>query len=440
MKTFTEAEWVAVHPDYKRYIEGVPFFYTYEKGIGTVWVPVWFSDLQGTQDFKDAVLAEVVAVHGKVELWLRSFTGSEGNVKNVQHIGFQVRDFGHPALSGPCEKDVKAPLEGGVLATTQGESVIFPASRTGLKDAIVRMKREIERRGGPHAGAVGPRKKRMRPIEEADESLVTELVLYIENDSELYRQQTQPWILNLARKRYKGRYDEKPAVKALLYLVDAGFKKYRKEFATPDFKAGRATKEAAARELLEYYQEEINQKVRELAEKTRTPKAKPVKGPKPVSVKNPDKAMPEIPPPSQAQDLAKLKAKDREMKESSRGLLESMDLGHLVKNPAEYREHEKRLAAEIQKGVFPINAKTSDGKLVKILYATPWAGKPGEVSRVLVLYWPGKEEYSTHEERARGGYYSGHYFTSLSSALGDFEERIGIRPPEPVFRTKGLPG
>jgi hypothetical protein len=84
---------------------------------------------------------------------------------------------------------------------------------------------------------------------------------------------------------------------------------------------------------------------------------------------------------------------------------------------------------------------TSDGRKVLVIYAGPWSWRAKSESRVAVLYWPVKDEYSTHEQSMGDmAFYSGHYFTSLSSALEDFEERTGIRPPEEVFRTKGLPG
>jgi predicted transcriptional regulator len=105
---------------------------------------------------------------------------------------------------------------------------------------------------------------------EADEYLAGELAVYTENDGDLYRQQYQPQVLNLARKRYKGIYDEKLAIKLVVYLIESGLKKYRKEFGFTS-PVNRATKELAASEVLLGMQDEINQKVREIAEKTRKP-------------------------------------------------------------------------------------------------------------------------------------------------------------------------
>lgn len=62
-----------------------------------------------------------------------------------------------------------------------------------------------------------------------------ELQLFIENDGELYRQQYQPILKNLANKKAKGIYNHEKAVKLFMYLVDNGARKYNKEFDTGRF-------------------------------------------------------------------------------------------------------------------------------------------------------------------------------------------------------------
>jgi hypothetical protein len=59
---------------------------------------------------------------------------------------------------------------------------------------------------------------------------VRELGLYIENDGELYRRQTEPIEKNLLLKAKRGKYDPKKAPKLWGYLVESGAKKYAKEF------------------------------------------------------------------------------------------------------------------------------------------------------------------------------------------------------------------
>ena len=70
---------------------------------------------------------------------------------------------------------------------------------------------------------------RNRLIEALDRHAVTELKLYIENDSDLYRQ-TVSIVKNIQRKMKSGKYDHTRAPKLWMYLVDAGAKKYVKEF------------------------------------------------------------------------------------------------------------------------------------------------------------------------------------------------------------------
>lgn len=57
-----------------------------------------------------------------------------------------------------------------------------------------------------------------------------ELALFIENDADLYRQQTLPIITNLQKKFTKGTYDHAKAVKLWKYLADNGAKKYTFDF------------------------------------------------------------------------------------------------------------------------------------------------------------------------------------------------------------------
>ena len=57
-----------------------------------------------------------------------------------------------------------------------------------------------------------------------------ELKLYIDNDGDLYRQQTTSILRNLATKKARGVYDHALAAKLFGYLVESGAKKYTKEF------------------------------------------------------------------------------------------------------------------------------------------------------------------------------------------------------------------
>jgi hypothetical protein len=61
----------------------------------------------------------------------------------------------------------------------------------------------------------------------------TELKIFINNDADLYRAQTTSILKNLATKKARGVYQHDLAVKLFMYLVDAGAKKYAKEFGGP---------------------------------------------------------------------------------------------------------------------------------------------------------------------------------------------------------------
>ena len=59
---------------------------------------------------------------------------------------------------------------------------------------------------------------------------MTELKLYIDNDSSLYRQRYMPILKNLSKKKKKGRYRKTLAQKAFMYLIDDGAKRYVRSY------------------------------------------------------------------------------------------------------------------------------------------------------------------------------------------------------------------
>lgn len=60
-----------------------------------------------------------------------------------------------------------------------------------------------------------------------------ELVLFINNEGDLYRQQHLPIIKNLMMKHAQGKYDRTLAIKLFMYLVDNGAKKYQAQHGSP---------------------------------------------------------------------------------------------------------------------------------------------------------------------------------------------------------------
>lgn len=92
--------------------------------------------------------------------------------------------------------------------------------------------------------------------EPVDQIAANELTLYIINDSQLYRGSIMPVVRNLARKKAKGIYDKDLAIKAFEYVAKAGADKYRKNFGDIFYPA---TRNAVAKELLNEYEQYINE-------------------------------------------------------------------------------------------------------------------------------------------------------------------------------------
>jgi len=93
--------------------------------------------------------------------------------------------------------------------------------------------------------------------EPANETEARELQLTAENDADLYRQRLVPIYKNLSRKKAKGIYDHKKAVKLMRYAVDEENSKYKKQYgvsfnpATRDKVAESMTRQFEAEHRLE---------------------------------------------------------------------------------------------------------------------------------------------------------------------------------------------
>ncbi len=102
---------------------------------------------------------------------------------------------------------------------------------------------------------VGAGRRHTQPV---DQQSLDELDLFAENTSELYPQK-QAIIANLMKKKAKGVWDPEKAAKLWGYWVDAGAKRYAKEFGPGGternrFVFSRATKDALAAELAKRYE------------------------------------------------------------------------------------------------------------------------------------------------------------------------------------------
>jgi len=101
-------------------------------------------------------------------------------------------------------------------------------------------------------------KARNKLAEAYDTHAANDLRMYIDNDRQLYRQQTTSIIKNVQRKLKSGKYDHTKAPKLWSYLVDNGVKKYIKEFGgnAKDL-FPKDVRQSVAIELADYYKAEI---------------------------------------------------------------------------------------------------------------------------------------------------------------------------------------
>lgn len=110
-------------------------------------------------------------------------------------------------------------------------------------------------------GAMAPTMEAGKPT-MADPHAAEELMLYLENDFELWEGNQKKSIeKNLAQKMKKGRYDSALAPKIWMYLVEAAAKKYIKDHGTPgdriDSVFNKATRMQVADRLAKQFEGEI---------------------------------------------------------------------------------------------------------------------------------------------------------------------------------------
>ena len=97
--------------------------------------------------------------------------------------------------------------------------------------------------------------------EVANPSIVLEIENFISNDVKLYNGMTKSILNNLKRKKTKGNFDEKLAIKAFTHLAKAGIKKYEKDFDSLNIPKGsiKKTEEAIAKRLYDRHKEDLNE-------------------------------------------------------------------------------------------------------------------------------------------------------------------------------------
>jgi len=98
---------------------------------------------------------------------------------------------------------------------------------------------------------------RLEKSSSDDDWLVNELELFITNEYSLYRM-IQAVIKNQAKHYQRGRWNEAGAIKGFMNVVDAGIKEYRRQGLDLPTRISRQVKEEVAKNLFEYYEEDIN--------------------------------------------------------------------------------------------------------------------------------------------------------------------------------------
>jgi len=97
--------------------------------------------------------------------------------------------------------------------------------------------------------------------DEVDRYAADELVLFADNDGDIYQQSTTPTRKNLMKKRARGEYKHHQAVKAWAHVVEAAAKKYAKEHGdgSPWFRMfSPATREVAAQDMADRFKHAAN--------------------------------------------------------------------------------------------------------------------------------------------------------------------------------------
>ena len=100
-------------------------------------------------------------------------------------------------------------------------------------------------------------------MNDYDPHAAQELLLWIKNDGDLYRQRYSPINKNLTIKKAQGKYDHDKAAKLFGYLVEAGAKRYDEEVNGAKKYHGRIppyftkkVREAVAQELRDEFEDE----------------------------------------------------------------------------------------------------------------------------------------------------------------------------------------
>lgn len=157
---------------------------------------------------------------------------------------------------------VKVDFKKGVVHIKKQYGEEFPSFRVEGGTVYFRDHQMTFGSGGAafHNPASGKMSEQDKMAGPADEAAARELILFIENDGDLYRQQGLPIIKNLVAKVDRGIYDRQKAVKLYMYLMESGSRSYAKQFSTgeADWKNifNKATRELAAKNFVAHFESE----------------------------------------------------------------------------------------------------------------------------------------------------------------------------------------
>jgi len=159
------------------------------------------------------------AVYDMVDAGLMEYSG---------HGQYKTTDAGRKALEAGTytKKKVEKSMSGiealGEFAKARNVTPVGGKTESGLTVKMVNGKRVYEKEGE------GKPKKSAQPLTDDEKDAADELMLFLENDSDIYRQR-EAFEANVVKKMAAGKYDSAKAGNLWKYLAERAAKKYKKE-------------------------------------------------------------------------------------------------------------------------------------------------------------------------------------------------------------------
>ena len=223
-------------------------------------------DSSSTQDvvkyieksFPKNVIEEVDLDEAKYDLYHKDFSSAMQHAykmaKKLHGITISPDEISDKVATGPRKpSDLKSKKE-----EVELDEKLDKEDEPKVKEIIKKLKGASQ----AHAGQAKDLQKAVTEKDELDEAVdknaADELKMYIENDAQLYKSQLIPIVKNMQRKMKSGKYDHRKAPKLWMYLVDAGAKKYVKEFGGDVRNMfDKQTRQYVAQQMADEYKDEI---------------------------------------------------------------------------------------------------------------------------------------------------------------------------------------